>query len=212
LGISGATVTLTDCNGNPVTDFNGNPVSPKTTGSTGAYLFTNLKPGQYMVTFTLPTGYKFTLPYQGGDPAKDSNATPTTGQSGKSECVTLVSGENNRTIDAGGYKPASLGDFVWLDQNKNGIQDTGEPGISGATVTLTDCNGNPVTDFNGNPVSPKTTGSTGAYLFTNLKPGQYMVTFTLPTGYKFTLPTRAEIRPRIATPPQPPASPERPNA
>jgi len=102
LGISGATVTLTDCNGNPVTDSDGNPVAPITTASTGAYLFINLKPGQYTVTFTLPDGYRFTQPYQGSDTAKDSNANPATG---KSECVILAAGENNRTIDAGAYKP-----------------------------------------------------------------------------------------------------------
>jgi hypothetical protein len=51
--------------------------------------------------------------------------------------VTLESGQNNPTIDAGYYKPASLGDYVWDDTNGNGRQDAGEPGISGLTVTLT---------------------------------------------------------------------------
>src|SRR5262249_38486630 len=31
---------------------------------------------------------------------------------------------------------ASIGDFFWRDTNNNGIQDAGEPGIPGATVTL----------------------------------------------------------------------------
>ena len=35
--------------------------------------------------------------------------------------------------------------MVWIDENADGIQDAGEPGISGVTVTLTDLDGN-VTD------------------------------------------------------------------
>ncbi|MBN4659376.1 PPXXXP-CTERM sorting domain-containing protein, partial [Escherichia coli] len=56
--------------------------------------------------------------------------------SGLSQVITLASGENNRTIDAGVTKPASLGDRGWLDANGNGQQDIGEAGIDGAAVTL----------------------------------------------------------------------------
>ncbi|MBK8626042.1 MAG: hypothetical protein IPN86_10900 [Saprospiraceae bacterium] len=41
--------------------------------------------------------------------------------------MTLESGQNNPTIDAGYYRPASLGDYVWDDTNGNGRQDVGEP-------------------------------------------------------------------------------------
>jgi hypothetical protein len=33
-----------------------------------------------------------------------------------------------------------IGDFVWFDANRNGIQDLGEPGINGVRVVLTDAN------------------------------------------------------------------------
>lgn len=36
---------------------------------------------------------------------------------------------------------AQLGDTVWLDTNKNGIQGSGEPGINGARVVLTNTAG-----------------------------------------------------------------------
>ena len=39
-------------------------------------------------------------------------------------------------MDAGLYRPASLGDYVWEDLNGNGQQDNGEPGIDGVTVRL----------------------------------------------------------------------------
>ena len=34
--------------------------------------------------------------------------------------------------------PASLGDFVWIDNNVNGIQDAGEPGLANVEVVLYD--------------------------------------------------------------------------
>src|SRR5262249_23634693 len=44
--------------------------------------------------------------------------------------------------------PVAIGDFVWDDANGNGIQDSGEAGIPGVTLTLTgtDSNSTPVTD------------------------------------------------------------------
>ncbi len=69
----------------------------------------------------------------------------------------------------------SIGDFVWQDLNSNGTQDTGEPGIPGATVTLK--------DNNDNVIATTTTGSNGAYSFTGLAGGTYNLAFTTPAGY-----------------------------
>jgi len=37
-----------------------------------------------------------------------------------------------------------IGNFVWFDANANGLQDTGEPGINGCTITLYDASNNPL--------------------------------------------------------------------
>lgn len=70
--------------------------------------------------------------------------------------------------------PAALGDFVWLDSDKNGIQDAGEGGVQDVRVDLLDLAGNvlatQLTDVNGN------------YLFEDLEPGSYRVRFYPPTG------------------------------
>jgi hypothetical protein len=115
-----------------------------------------------------------TLPNQGSDDARDSDAAPTTGCA---PIVTLVAGEDNRTIDAGWHAPlGSLGDFVWHDDNNNGIQDAGEAPVPGVTVTLY--------DSSGNVLATTTTDSNGLYLFTDLPAGDYQVGFSnLPSGF-----------------------------
>jgi hypothetical protein len=47
-------------------------------------------------------------------------------------------GRTQSELDAGLYQAASLGDFVWIDLNGNGIQNAGEPGLNGVTVNLLD--------------------------------------------------------------------------
>ena len=42
----------------------------------------------------------------------------------------------NLTLDMALCGNAYIGDFVWNDLNGNGIQDAGEPGINGQTVTI----------------------------------------------------------------------------
>ncbi|MBK9151774.1 MAG: carboxypeptidase regulatory-like domain-containing protein [Saprospiraceae bacterium] len=172
-GIAGVVVMLEDGSGNPATDINGNVVASVVTNASGQYGFTNLKPGVgYVVKFTKPAGYEATAKDQGGDDTKDSDADVVTG---KAPVVVLQSGENNPTIDAGYYRPATIGDFVWDDKNANGVQDAGEPGIPGLTVTLSGTAGD------GTPVNLTTvTGPNGEYSFTGLKPGSYTVTFTKP--------------------------------
>jgi hypothetical protein len=80
----------------------------------------------------------------------------------------------------------TLGDFIWEDLDKDGIQDPGEPGIEGVTVELYVCDGNKYVDS-------KTTDENGYYLFRhqygslNIHLGAHYLKFILPSGYEFTL-------------------------
>lgn len=99
----------------------------------------------------------------------------------------------NLTVDFGFFAPApvSVGDFVWFDENGNGLQDAGEPGAPDVTVRIFTANGQPATDVAGAAVPPQVTDANGEYLFTNLPPGSYFVVFdvtTLPTGFVITTP------------------------
>jgi hypothetical protein len=74
---------------------------------------------------------------------------------------------------------ASIGNFVWLDNNMNGLQDEGEPGIPNVTVHLFDCEDS--------LIASTLTDADGFYIFGGLWPGDYYVKFDLPAGYEFTL-------------------------
>ncbi len=81
-----------------------------------------------------------------------------------------------------------LGDYVWYDNNQDGLQDAAEPGVNGITVDLYDnltCTGAAIeTTTTANGGVPATDGY---YLFTDLDAGDYCVEFTgLPAGYVFT--------------------------
>ncbi|OQW94881.1 MAG: hypothetical protein BWK77_08380, partial [Verrucomicrobia bacterium A1] len=165
-GLPGVVVT--------VYDADTNALDSTATDANGAYAFTNLVPATYFVGFATPAGYRLTLADQGGD-STDSDANRTTG---RTIPTVLTSGENDVTWDAGLYAPASLGNFVWVDSNGDGLQDVGEPGLAGVTVRLYDADTN--------LLDSTATDASGFYAFTNLLPATYLVRFELPTGYRFT--------------------------
>lgn len=96
-----------------------------------------------------------------------------------------VTDANNCTETASAtltYNCAAIGDFVWKDLDGDGVQDAGEPGIAGVTVTLAGTTGN------GNPITLTTmTGPNGEYLFPNLPAGTYAINFSTPAGYTPTI-------------------------
>lgn len=199
----GVTVRLLDANGNPVKDSSGADITA-TTDANGNYTFNRLPLGDYKVEV---------VPDQAtvdGENASLSDYTQTYGyqtstkrsEAGKGKLTTptislTTSNANVSKVDFGFVKPASLGDYVWFDANKDGIQDADEYGVAGVKVTLVDSLGNPVVDANGKTVEPVTTDANGKYSFANLLPNvdrllaengndSYKVIFTLPAGYSAT--------------------------
>jgi hypothetical protein len=192
----GVGVELLDASGNPALDANGNPVAAQTTGPDGKYLFDNLSPGDYRIRFTPPSGWTTTAAdSSSGSQATDSDANRTTGVTDVFSIAPSASGDTvadtdgstvarfvNPTIDAGFVPKVSVGDLVWLDTDRDGVQDAGERGIAGVTLSITKADGSPVTDVFGNPVTTTTTDANGNYVFDDLPVGQYKVTVTPPTG------------------------------
>ena len=198
------TVRLLDADGNPVKDASGADITA-TTDANGTYTFTRLPMGSYKVevvpgeakvdgTDVNLSDYKQTYGY--GSSTKRSEAGK--GKLATPNPIELTAVAPNATkVDFAFVKPASVGNFVWFDANKDGIQDADEAGVPGVTVTLTDGAGNPVIDLDGNPVKAVTTDANGKYEFTNLMPNvdrlvsnageeNYKVVFTVPAGYSAT--------------------------
>ncbi len=75
----------------------------------------------------------------------------------------------------------SIGDLVWSDDDRDGLQDDDEPGVPGATVHLAGI------DDTGAAVDQRTTtNAAGAYAFDGLRPGTYTVRWTAVDGRDFT--------------------------
>ncbi|NND93935.1 MAG: hypothetical protein HKN45_03665, partial [Flavobacteriales bacterium] len=159
-------------------------VATEVTDADGLYLFEDVVPGLYCIEFlttTLPADYVFTGEDQGGDDELDSDAD----EFGKTDPFTVVSGQDDDlSYDAGIFQPtASLGDYVFFDEDRDGVQDPGEGGVEGVTVELYICGED-------TPIATTTTDENGFYIFEGLEPNtEYYVVFngdSLPADYQFT--------------------------
>ncbi|MGR6797052.1 SdrD B-like domain-containing protein [Sphaerotilus sulfidivorans] len=162
-GIAGVTLTLTG------TDLGGNPVNRSTTtDASGNYSFTGLSPGSYVVTEpTQPTGTVNGVTLAG---SRGGSATAPATLPSAINAITLGVGESGTGYDFLEVPAGQIGGRVFLDAEDNGVQDAGDAGIPGVTVTLTGA------DDLGQPVSQTTTTAPdGSYSFANLRPGTYAV-------------------------------------
>ncbi|HUW11860.1 MAG TPA: SdrD B-like domain-containing protein, partial [Anaerolineae bacterium] len=138
----GISVVITDSQGitqTAVTDSSGNYTVTVVPGSTTADVDET----------TLPPGY-----------VQSAGTDPTT--------VVAPAGAST-SIGDDGYQPPAFGDLVWWDINNNGVQDSGEPGIPGVQIDITD-----------GVVRTTVTDANGIYTFTALPSDTYTV--SIPAG------------------------------
>ncbi len=74
---------------------------------------------------------------------------------------------------------AFIGDLVWEDMNRNGIQEDGEPPLPNVLVELYDADKV--------YISSTTSDNFGRYFFEGVEPGRYYVKFNSPTSFSPTL-------------------------
>ena len=121
-------------------------------------------------------------PYNNNDQAgtpenyKSSVTAGATGNGGSNYTGTWTA--NHTVTPCQAYQ---TGDFVWLDANRDGIQNAGEVGLADVQVNL----------FNeaGVILDSTRTTSSGAYSLP-ITPGNYYLEFVAPAGYAFTLPNQ----------------------
>gem|GEM_PF-726785 len=151
-------------------------------------------------------GWRITLPGRGGNEDLDSDMDPVwgliefaAGLPYQPDTVTRdLQAVPMRETDTRNYNvglaqiapTGEIGDRVWNDVNNNpalhgnGLQDSGELGVGGVSVTLTFLSTDAVSPV---PVPQAvSTASSGSYSFRNLEPGVYKITFGLPAGYTAT--------------------------
>ena len=124
------------------------------------------------------------------EPTKES---PTASGIAGDDGASTDDNRSNLTIDFGVVPPkaapssVSVGDLIWVDGDADGVRDTDELGLAGASVALLTATGGTAKDIDGKDVAPQITGADGKYLFTHLPSGDYQVTVKQPTGYFLSL-------------------------
>ena len=185
-GVSGVEVTLLQ----RLPDGSFTVIATTTTDAHGAYLFDKLPAGDYKLEFEAPDGFVFTEKNANGDTI-DSDVDP---QTGKTDVISLGAGEHNRDVDAGLIcipappppELGAIGDRVFVDLDKDGLQDEGEFGVPGVLVTLTGAGPDGVFGTADDFVRTTTTDASGNYLFDELPAGDYILDFEAPEGFTFT--------------------------
>jgi hypothetical protein len=169
-GLGNVTVQLRNWTGNML-------VATTVTNASGVAVFENVATNVvngYRLRYVLPTGHTITTADAGSDDAADSDADPTTTMS---PGFALTQGGQNYTLtDCGMWAPGTVNSFVWDDQDGDGIQDAGEPGLSGVTVSLRNHTGNM-------QLGSATTNASGIATITNVPTNRDVrLRYTLPSG------------------------------
>ena len=135
-------------------------------------------PGQYYVEIILPPmGLVQARPNVGSDQNRDSDVTNANGL-GTTSSFNVLSGDVKCDLGHGYYPMAQVGDRVWQDDNKNGIQDAGEPPVQGVVVKAYTAEGD--------MINSDITAADGRYNIDYLGKDEYYLKFDLPEGYGLT--------------------------
>ncbi|MEO1575897.1 MAG: SdrD B-like domain-containing protein, partial [Pseudomonadota bacterium] len=171
-GIAGVSVALLDCAGRAVTDERG-AARQATTDADGYFLFGDMPTGCYRVAVNIDDAWSFTA-HGVALESLDSDIRP---DLGTSDAVQLDASGARFDVDAGLYRTARVGDWVWFDDNADGVQNVGESGVAGIEVLLLTADGVPTGDV-------VKTDENGYFEFAGLVPGDYRVQYVVPAPYR----------------------------
>lgn len=191
LGVAGVTVDLFRTTNDIAGDADDLWIGSTTTSPAGAYNFTGLANGKYVVRVTPPAS----LPATGGNVItsdnginNDNNGSQPSGPGTAiySPVITLAAGSESTndgdtnpdtelSIDFGLFTGIQLGNQLFIDANNDGAYNSGSESGVGAGVVVELLDG--VVDT---VITSTTTNSVGAYSFTVFQPGSYRVRIPTP--------------------------------
>ncbi len=158
-GLPGVTITRTASINDPAT-----AQLSVVTDAQGNFTFANVPFGTFTLTETVPPGFVQTFPAPPGTASATINFA-------ERSVSGILFGNRALTGTVGGVK--------FNDANGNGTRDSGEPGQGGVTIRLTD---------SANNTRTTTTDASGAFSFTGLSAGTYVVSEVVPNGFTQTAP------------------------
>ncbi len=151
-------------------DNRNRPVNLTTTTDTfGTYEFTNLRRGTYSLTAAQSPDF-----LDGIDVAGSGGGTV-----GDDTIESIFVRNNDVVTDYlfGEISAAELGGSIYRDLDRDGNFDAGDTPLDNVMVTLTG-----VDDLGASVSQQQPSASDGAYLFNNLRPGEYQIEATTPAG------------------------------
>ena len=154
-GLSGVTVTLKDSGGTTITSTE--------TVSDGSFSFGSRDAGSYIIEATQPSGFI---------------ATTSTSAS------VVVPAGGSASAQFGFQQTGLISGTVFSDINGDGIKQTGEPGLSGVTVTLKQ---------GATTITSTTTIANGSYSFAGQEAGNYTIEVTTPADFSPTTPLSESV-------------------
>ena len=131
----------------------------------GAFELKNLHPDTYQMIIRLPEGLvtsrtaKVTLPADAG-------------RANQEKTLQIAMGQRWESQEIGGVMPASLSGSAWLDENNNGLMDSGEATPAGLALTVTD-------EETGEVFETLYTAEDGTFGFAGMVPGSYAVSYQM---------------------------------
>ncbi len=154
----------------------GEVIATCTSGEKGEFVFDGLLKGEYTLEAQLQEGYLFARAKDAAEKASviisQNNGTP------QSTPITLSMGQVYDAAHIGIGGVGAIGDTAWIDENKNGMLDIGEPLLPGVEIELYQY---------GELIASTKTDVYGRYALKGLYPGVYEMHVTMPKEVKPTI-------------------------
>ena len=160
-------------------DPSGNVIAETETDGNGGYRFDRLMPGAFRLDMTAPEGCVIIEP---GDPRLQGSLRSVvqypSNRLGSTDEMILKMDQDIPQLDVGCVLPGRLGDYCWVDLNRDGLQAGDEPGIPNMRIELL---------RDGVTIAETETDQYGFYRFVDLYPATYTLRVYAPAEVK---PTR----------------------